>query len=30
MIIIEKTLNGWTAIRKSDVFMRSEEKWQIT
>ena len=30
MIIIEKTLNGWTAIRKNDVFMRSEEKRQIT
>ena len=26
MIIIEKTLNGWTVIRKNDVFMRSEEK----
>ena len=29
MIIIEKTLNGWTVIRKNDVFMRSEEKRQI-
>ena len=30
MIIIEKTLNGWTVIRNNDVFMRSEEKRQIT